>query len=105
MNGIKIVKQLISLYVLATSSSAQKHSYLRLLLGRRRNSNSEEKEDNGKQDCVDPVTFLVDGEGVADSLSSRYKIIIDHFKPKANKILSFIELWTLFRQNSLSLNE
>ena len=34
-----------------------------------------------------------------------WKLLDEEFKPKGNKILSVIELWTRYKQNSLSLNE
>ena len=35
-----------------------------------------------------------------------WKLLDEEFKPKANKILSVVtELWTRYKQNSLSLNE
>ena len=34
-----------------------------------------------------------------------WKLLDEEFKPKANKTLSVTELWTRYKQNSLSLNE
>ena len=94
---------------LADSTPKQLVSYLKYWMGDQGIPLIEKWESTGKLDYSNAEEATEDGRRIA--LSSGYKIQTywdlqdEEFKPKGNKLLSIIELWTRSKQGDKPLNQ
>ena len=103
--------ELIFSSALEESSAKQKVSYLRYWMGEQGIPLIKKWAALGKLDFSNPVETPAAEGARRKPLSSGYilqnywDILEAEFKPKGNKLLSVIELWTRSRQGSKTLNE
>ena len=97
--------ELIFNSVLSKATAVQKSSYLRLWMGdpgipliRKWENTGQISFENAK---------AVEGREISNGykLETFWKLLDEELKPKGNKLLSVIELWTRSKQGSKSLNE
>ena len=93
------------------SAAKQKVSYLRYWMGEQGIPLIKKWTALGKLDFTNPVEIAATEGTRRISFSSGYvlqnywDLLEAEFKPKGNKLLSVIELWTLSKQGSKTLNE
>ena len=103
--------ELIFSSALEESSAKQKVSYLRYWMGEQGIPLIKKWTALGKLDFSNPVETPATEGARRKPLSSGYilqnywDLLEAEFRPKGNKLLSVIELWTLSRQGSKTLNE
>ena len=103
--------ELIFTSALAESTPDQKVSYLRYWIGDQGIPLVKKWTALGKLDFFNPLE-IPSGEGVRKKpilsgfiLKNYWDLLEAEFKPRGNKLLSVIELWTLSKQASKTLNE
>ena len=103
--------ELIFSSALEESSAKQKVSYLRYWMGEQGIPLIKKWTALGKLDFSNPVEVLATEGATGIPLLSGYilqnywDLLEAEFRPKGNKLLSVIELWTQSRQGSKTLNE
>ena len=95
---------------LADSTPKQLVSYLKYWMGDQGIPLIEKWESTGKLDYSNAKETPATEGGRRRTLSSGYKVqtywdLLDEFKPKGNKLLSIIELWTRSKQGDKPLNQ
>ena len=96
---------------LADSTPKQLVSYLKYWMGDQGIPLIEKWESTGKLDYSNAEETPATEGGRRRILSSGYKVqtywdlLDEEFKPKGNKLISIIELWTLSKQGNKTLNE
>ena len=103
--------ELIFRSALSQATPEEKTSYLKYWMGDPGLPLIEKWETTGKLDYSNPNTTPTKEGGRSRPLSSGFKLetywklLEEEFKPKGNKLLSIIELWTQSRQGPKTLNE
>ena len=103
--------ELIFRSALSQATPEEKTSYLKYWMGDPGLPLREKWETTGKLDYSNPNTTPTKEGGRSRPLSSGFKLetywklLEEEFKPKGNKLLSIIELWTQSRQGPKTLNE
>ena len=103
--------ELIFRSALSQATPEERTSYLKYWMGDQGLSLIEKWETTGKLDYSNPNTSPPKEGGRSRPLSSGFKLetywklLEEEFKPKGNKLLSIIELWTQSNQGSKTLNE
>ena len=103
--------ELIFRSALSQATPEEKTSYLKYWMGDQGLPLIEKWETTGKLDYSNPNTTPTKEGGRSRPLSSGFKLetywrlLEEEFKPKGNKLLSIIELWTQSNQGSKTLNE
>ena len=96
---------------LADSTPKQLVSYLKYWMGDQGIPLIEKWESTGKLDCSNSRETPATEGGRRKAISSGYKLqtywdlLDEEFKPKGNKLLSIIELWTRSKQGDKPLNQ
>ena len=103
--------ELIFRSALSQATPEEKTSYLKYWMGDPGLPLIEKWETTGKLDYSNPNTTPTKEGGRSRPLSSGFKLetywklLEEEFKPKGNKLLSIIELWTQSRQGPKTLNK
>ena len=103
--------ELIFRSALSQTTPEEKTSYLKYWMGDQGLPLIEKWETTGKLDYSNPNTTPTKEGGRSRPLSSGFKLetywrlLEEEFKPKGNKLLSIIELWTQSNQGPKTLNE
>ena len=103
--------ELIFRSALSQATPEERTSYLKYWMGDQGLPLIEKWETTGKLDYSNPNTSPAKEGGRSRPLSSGFKLetywklLEEEFKPKGNKLLSIIELWTQSNQGSKTLNE
>ena len=103
--------ELIFRSALSQATPEEKTSYLKYWMGDQGLPLIEKWETTGKLDYSNPNTSPAKEGGRSRPLSSGFKLetywklLEEEFKPKGNKLLSIIELWTQSNQGPKTLNE
>ena len=103
--------ELIFRSALSQATPEEKTSYLKYWMGDPGLPLIEKWETTGKLDYSNPVETPSKEGGRSRPLSSGFrletywKLLEEEFKPKGNKLLSIIELWTQSKQGPKTLNE
>ena len=103
--------ELIFRSALSQATPEEKTSYLKYWMGDQGLPLIEKWETTGKLDYSNPNTTPTKEGGRSRPLSSGFKLetywklLEEEFKPKGNKLLSIIELWTQSNQGPKTLNE
>ena len=103
--------ELIFRSALSQATPEEKTSYLKYWMGDQGLPLIERWETTGKLDYSNADETPTKEGGRSRSLSSGFrletylKLLEEEFKPKGNKLLSIIELWTLSKQGDKTLNE
>ena len=91
---------------LLDSTPEQKVAYLRYWMGDQGIPLVKKWTAHGKLDFSNPTTRGGESSILSGYVPQNYwKLLEAEFKPKGNKLLSVIELWTRSRQGSKTLNE
>ena len=103
--------ELIFRSALSTATPEEKTAYLKYWMGDEGLPLIEKWESTGKLDYSNAHETPVKEGGRSRPLSSGYKLetywslLEEEFKPKGNKLISIIELWTRSKQGNKTLNE
>ena len=103
--------ELIFRSALSTATPEEKTAYLKYWMGDEGLPLIEKWESTGKLDYSNPDTTPAREGGRSRPLSSGFrletywKLLEEEFKPKGNKLISIIELWTRSKQGNKTLNE
>ena len=103
--------ELIFRSALSTATPEEKTAYLKYWMGDEGLPLIEKWESTGKLDYSNPDTIPTREGGRSRPLSSGFrletywKLLEEEFKPKGNKLISIIELWTRSKQGNKTLNE
>ena len=103
--------ELIFRSALSTATPEEKTAYLKYWMGDERLPLIEKWESTGKLDYSNAHETPVKEGGRSRPLSSGFKLetywslLEEEFKPKGNKLISIIELWTRSKQGNKTLNE
>ena len=103
--------ELIFRSALSTATPEEKTAYLKYWLGDEGLPLIEKWESTGKLDYSNSSTTPAKEGGRTRPLSSGFrletywKLLEEEFKPKGNKLISIIELWTRSKQGNKTLNE
>ena len=103
--------ELIFRSALSTATPEEKTAYLKYWMGDEGLPLIEKWESTGKLDYSNAHETPVKEGGRSRPLSSGFKLetywslLEEEFKPKGNKLISIIELWTRSKQGSKTLNE
>ena len=103
--------ELIFRSALSTATPEEKTAYLKYWMGDEGLPLIEKWESTGKLDYSNPDTTPTREGGRSRPLSSGFrletywKLLEEEFKPKGNKLISIIELWTRSKQGNKTLNE
>ena len=103
--------ELIFRSALSTATPEEKTAYLKYWMGDEGLPLIEKWESTGKLDYSNPSTNPAKEGGRTRPLSSGFrletywKLLEEEFKPKGNKLISIIELWTRSKQGNKTLNE
>ena len=103
--------ELIFRSALSTATPEEKTAYLKYWMGDEGLPLIEKWESTGKLDYSNPHVTPAKEGGRSRPLSSGFKLetywklLEEEFKPKGNKLISIIELWTRSKQGNKTLNE
>ena len=100
--------ELIFRSALSTATPEEKTAYLKYWMGDEGLPLIEKWESTGKLDYSNPPAREGERSRPLSSgfkLETYWKLLEEEFKPKGNKLISIIELWTQSKQGNKTLNE